>query len=96
MRTFVAVKMTMAPSMSGRLKHAFAGLLRTLRQLWLEVMGAVFLVFGLMFVATAVQEYHKYLNTPGYGTRGLILAGIFSGLMLLFGLESFWKARKSR
>ena len=82
--------------MSAKLKHAFAGLLRTLRQLWLEVIGGVFLAFGLMFVATAVQEYRKYVKTPEYGTRGLILAGIFSGLMLLFALESFWKARKSR
>ena len=82
--------------MSGKLKTIFAGFLRSLRQLWLEMMGAIFLVFGLMFMVTAIQEYRKYANTPEYGTRGLILAIFFSGLMLLFALESFWKARKPR
>ncbi len=94
--TLVAVKMTMAHSMSGKLKNLFADFLRSLRQLWLEVMGGIFLVFGLMFIVTAIQEYRKYVNAPDYGPRGLILAAVFSGLMLLFALESFWKARKSR
>lgn len=94
--TFIAVKMTAEPFMNGKLKTVFAGFLRTLRQLWLEMMGAVFLVFGLMFMVTAVQEYRKYMSRPESGAAGLILAVFFSGLMLLFALESFWKARKPR
>jgi formate/nitrite transporter FocA (FNT family) len=88
----------MAPElfMSRKLSIIFADFLRSLRQLWLEVLGGIFLAFGLLFIVTAVQEYRKYVSTPGYGTRSLILAIFFSGLMLLFALESFWKARKPR
>lgn len=82
--------------MGGKLKIIFADFLRSLRRLWLEVMGGIFLVFGVMFIFTAVQEYRKYVTTPGHGTGNLILAVFFSGLMLLFALESFWKARKPR
>lgn len=82
--------------MSGRFKIAFADFLRSLRQLWLEVLGGIFLAFGLLFIVTAIQEYRKYVNNPGYGASSLILAVVFSGVMLLFALESFWKARKHR
>jgi formate/nitrite transporter FocA (FNT family) len=74
----------------------FADFLRSLRQLWLEVLGGIFLAFGVLFIITAVQEYRKYASNPAYGTTSLILAVIFSGVMLLFALESFWKARKHR
>lgn len=96
MSTFAAVKMTIEPPMSGKLKIMFADFFRSLRQLWLEVMGGIFLAFGLLFIITAIQEYRKYVSNPAYGTSSLILAGFFSGVMLLFGLESFWKARKHR
>lgn len=96
MSTFVAVKMTIEAPMAGKFKIMFADFLRTLRQLWLEVMGGIFLAFGVLFILTAIQEYRKYVSTPGYGTSSLILAVLFSGVMLLFGLESFWKARKHR
>lgn len=82
--------------MGQKLRIIFKDFLHSLRALWLEVVGGVFLVFGLLFVAAAVQEYRRYVNTPGYGARTLILAIVFSGLMLLFALDSFWKARKPR
>jgi hypothetical protein len=82
--------------MSRKLRIIFQDLLHSLRALWLEVIGGLFLVFGLLFIVTAVQEYRRYVSTPGYGTRTLVLAVVFSGLMLLFALDSFWKARKPR
>ena len=82
--------------MGQKLRIIFQDFLHSLRAFWLEVIGGVFLVFGLLFVAAAVQEYRRYVNTPGYGARTLILAIVFSGLMLLFALDSFWKARKPR
>ena len=82
--------------MAGKFKVMFADFLGTLRQLWLEVLGGIFLALGLLFIVTAVQEYRKYVSNPGYGTSSLLLAVIFSGVMLLFALESFWKARKHR
>jgi hypothetical protein len=82
--------------MSGKLRIIFADFLRSLRQLWLEVLGGIFLAFGLLFIVTAIQEYRKYVSTPEYGMSSMILALFFSGVMLLFALESFWKARKPR
>ena len=82
--------------MSRKLRVIFQNFLHSLRALWLEVVGGLFLVFGLLFVVTAVQEYRRYVSTPGYGARTLVLAVVFSGLMLLFALDSFWKARKPR
>ena len=82
--------------MRGKLTIMFADFLRTLRQLWLEVIGGLFLAFGLLFIFTAIQEYRKYVSNPEYGTSSLILSVFFSGVMLLFALESFWKARKHR
>ena len=82
--------------MISRLKILFADFFRALRQLWLEVMGGVFLAFGLLFFVTAIREYRKYAKTPGYGMSSLVMAGFFSGLMLWFAVDSFWKSRKSR
>ena len=82
--------------MSGKLKIIFGDFLRTLRQLWLEFIGALFLALGLMFVLAAIQEYRKYVQSPEVGTGRFILVLVSSGVMLFFALESFWKSRKSR
>jgi hypothetical protein len=82
--------------MSGKLKIIFGDFLRTLRQLWLEFIGALFLALGLMFVLAAIQEYRKYVQSPEMGTGRLIMVLVSSGVMLFFGLESFWKSRKPR
>ena len=82
--------------MSGKLKIIFGDFLRTLRQLWLEFIGALFLALGLMFVLAAIQEYRKYVNAPEIGTGRFLLVLLSSAVMLFFALESFWKSRKSR
>jgi len=82
--------------MSGKLKIIFGDFLRTLRQLWLEFIGALFLALGLMFVLAAIQEYRKYVQSPEVGTGRLIMVLVSFGVMLFFGLESFWKSRRPR
>ena len=82
--------------MSGKLRIIFADFLRTLRQLWLEFIGGIFLALGLMFVLAAIQEYRKYVHSPEVGTGRFVLVLFFSGVMLFFAFESFWKSRKSR
>jgi hypothetical protein len=82
--------------MSQKLKVAFAGFLKSLRQLWLECVGGIFLGLGLLFVFAAVQEYRKYVSAPGAGSGRLLLIAFSSAVMFFFALESFWKARKSR
>jgi hypothetical protein len=82
--------------MSQKLKIVFRDFLKALRQLWLECIGGMFLILGVMLVLSAIQEYRRYVNSPEIGTGRLMLVGFSSALMLFFALESFWKARKSR
>jgi hypothetical protein len=74
----------------------FGGFLHALRRFWLEAIGGVFLAFGVLFSFAAVQEYRQYLNSPDRGITFLALEVFFSGLMLIFALDSFWRARKPR
>jgi hypothetical protein len=82
--------------MGGKLKIIFGDLLRTLRQLWLQFIGGMFLVIGIVFVSAAIQEYWKYVHNPQNGSRKFIMVLISSGVMIFFALESFWKSRKPR
>ena len=82
--------------MSKKLKIIFSDFLKTLRQLWLEFVGGIFLALGLLFVLAAVQEYRKYVQTPALGAGRFYMVLLSSVVMLFFALESFWKSRKSR
>jgi hypothetical protein len=82
--------------MSGKFKILFGEFFKVLRQLWLEFIGGMFLVMGLVFGLAAIQEYRKYLHSPEVGTGRFILVLVSSGVMLFFALESFWKSRKHR
>ena len=84
------------PSMMEKLKLIFADFLRTLRQLWLEFIGGIFLALGMLFVLAAVQEYRKYIRSPELGTGRFLMVLLSSIVMLFFALESFWKSRKPR
>jgi len=42
--------------MAGKLKLIFGDFLRTLRQLWLEFIGGIFLALGVLFILAAIQE----------------------------------------
>ena len=82
--------------MGQKLRIIFGDFLKALRQLWLECVGGIFLGLGILFILAAIQEYRKYVNSPEVGTGRFLLVVFSSGIMLLFALESFWKARKSR
>jgi len=96
MSTFVAVKIAASPSMIGKFKIIFSDFLRTLRQLWLEFVGGIFLALGVLFILAAIQEYRKYVQSPGLGSGRFLMVLLSSVVMLFFALESFWKSRKPR
>jgi hypothetical protein len=81
---------------SQKLKIIFGDFLRSLRQLWLEFIGGIFLLLGISFILAAIQEYRRYLHTPEVGTGRFLMVLISSGVMIFFALESFWKSRKPR
>ena len=82
--------------MKEKLRIIFGDFLKALRQFWLEAMGGVFRAFGLLFTYEAIREYRKYVRAPDRGITMFAVEVFFSGLMLIFALDSFWKARKPR
>ena len=77
--------------MAGKLRLIFGDFFRSLHQLWLEVIGALFVALAVVFGASAVSEYRK-----GAGLWIVASAVFLSLLTFGFGIHSFWKARKLR
>ena len=86
----------MWPRVSQKLRFIFRDFLRTLRQLWLEFIGGIFLCLGIVFMLAAIQEYRRYLHAREIGSGRFLMVLISSGVMIFFALESFWKSRKPR
>jgi hypothetical protein len=80
--------------MKQKLKIIFGDFLSALHRFWLEVMGGVFLAFGVMLGWAAVREYFSV--TERRVTAILATEAIFACLMLFFALDSFLRARKPR
>jgi hypothetical protein len=66
---------------------------RVVHQLWLEVMGLLFLLMagsGGVFLAREYAEYHAH----GKGVGNVIIAICFTVTFAWFGVSSFWRARQ--
>ena len=62
--------------------------------LWLEVTGFLFVVLALIGGGATVREYRYY--AAGRVTSGkLIVAAVFTLLFLYFGINSFWRSRRT-
>ena len=82
--------------MTAKLKLIFGDAIRSLRRLWLEVMAAFFVALAVIGITSVVDEYRKYLSAPDSGILRLSMSVLFSSVMLIFALHTFWKARKFR
>jgi hypothetical protein len=80
--------------MKQKLKVIFGDFLSALHRFWLEVMGGIFLAFGVMLGWAAVREYFSVAE--GRVTAMLATEAIFACLMIFFALDSFLRARKPR
>jgi len=67
--------------------------LRVLHQLWLEVIGFVFLAIASIGGFALVREYPRY-QAGEIGVGRVLAAAGFSLVFAWFGLTSFWRARK--
>lgn len=75
---------------AGAALRSFAGVAH---QLWLEVMGTVFLAMAGFGVFGFFREYAKFHS--GQGNAGHVaLAVCFAFVFGWFGLSSFWRVRK--
>ena len=75
---------------------AFLGsVLGTLRVLFLEISGFVFICFTVIIVSAFIREYREYALHQ-VGLERLVLAGAVGIMFLYFGVSSFWRARRKR
>jgi hypothetical protein len=66
-----------------------------LRALWLEVTGFLFLVLAAIGGGATVREYRRYVaGTTSLGK--VAIAAAFTLLFVYFGLNSFWRSRRSK
>ena len=72
----------------------FGEVIKTLRRLWLEVTGTVFLALAFYAGAGTLREWRAY---EGGGSLWRLGSSLFVMVMMLaFGVYSFWKARRIR
>jgi len=69
------------------------GIMKPLRVLWNEVIGFLFLCFGVVF---GLSTWRKFREFDGEFTSllWLVMASIFVLMMVGYGVSSFWRARK--
>jgi uncharacterized protein YqgC (DUF456 family) len=80
--------------MSG-VRTTFTHFTGILRQLWLEVMGFVFVAFAAVGVAEFIKEYNAYQAGRIAGSRVAAAAG-FTLMFAWFGGTSFIRARRRK
>ena len=73
--------------------HVMPGVIRPLRVLWNEVLGLVFMIFGMVFAYRTYLFYDE--SEKGLGELGMTIGmGLFSSMFVWFGLSSFLRAKK--
>ena len=78
------------------LQNAFHDLIRTLRILFHEMMGAVFLLIGIVITANGYKQLRRYFDFGEISYFTIISTFIFGILMLGYGVHSFYQARKMK
>ena len=78
------------------LQNAFHDLIRTIRVLFHEMMGAVFLVIGIVITANGYKQLRRYFDFGEISYFTIISTFIFGILMLGYGVHSFYQARKMK
>ena len=66
---------------------------RAAHQLWLEVMGTLFLVMALFGASKLVPDYLQYHAGRSTASHVAVIAG-FTATFAWFGVTSFWRARR--
>lgn len=68
---------------------------RVAHQLWLEVVGVVFLLMALSFGAGSVREFSRY-HAGLAGLKNVVLAAGCTLLFGWFGVSSFLRVKKRK
>lgn len=75
------------------LTHVIPGVIRPLRILWNEIIGFVFICFGVIATPRAIREVLAFTGEPDQLGR-IALFAFFIITMYGFGINSFLRARK--
>ncbi len=71
------------------LQHVLPGIVRPIHILWNQVIGFFFVVLAIVPVPSAIRSYRDPNGLPR-----LIMSVLFIGIMAIFGISSFLRARK--
>jgi hypothetical protein len=74
-------------------RHVVPQIIKPIRTLWNEMVGFVFLCLALIPAPRAIRQWHDY-STTGKGLSRLLVYFVFIGLMAIFAVQSFLRARK--
>ncbi|PSH03115.1 MAG: hypothetical protein CXZ00_13885 [Acidobacteria bacterium] len=69
--------------------------LASVRVLFLQVSGFIFICFSIIFVSAFVHEFRKYVEHQ-VGMPRVVVAGAIGAMFFYFGMSSFWRARRKR
>ncbi|MBM3804848.1 MAG: hypothetical protein FJW26_21375 [Acidimicrobiia bacterium] len=78
------------------LLNAFSDVIRTVRVLFHEMMGAVFLAIGIMITVNGYKQLRRYFDFGEISYFTIISTFTFGVLMLGYGVHSFYQARKMK
>jgi hypothetical protein len=69
------------------------GVLKPLRVLWNEMIGFVFIVFGVLIMGSTLRKWNDFNDSPS--SIGLLAASFFFFFVMVgYGVYSFSRARK--
>ena len=74
-------------------QHVVPEVVRPARVIWNQAIGAVFLLFALLFLGNAARYYSDLHTDPRNGVA-LGFSVFLGAVMAAFGVASFMKARK--
>jgi len=78
------------------LQSAFYDLIRTIRILFHEAMGAVFLVIGIVITVNGYKQLRHYFDFGEISYVSIVSTFTFGILMLGYGIHSFYQARRMK
>ena len=73
--------------------HVVPQVMRPLRILWNEIIGFLFLCFGVWFGAATFRSFRN-LDKPSGSLAWVFLSALAAAVMLYYGVSSFLRARK--
>lgn len=74
-------------------RHVLPQIIKPIRTLWNELIGFIFLSLAIIPIPRTIHHWRDYSQT-GQGLFRLVLSLFFVGMMAIFGIQSFLRARK--